>query len=49
MSQIISLPEIRTLILISQAFPPAKPIFTAVGVLLLVCILSNVFALCIVM
>jgi hypothetical protein len=32
----------RALILISQAFPPAKAIFTAVGVLLLVCIFSYV-------
>ena len=39
MLQIIGLSEIGTLILISKAFPPAKPIFTAVGVLLLVCIL----------
>jgi len=34
----------RPLILILQAFPPAKAIFTAVGVLLLVCIFSYVCA-----
>ena len=39
----MSLNEIRALIRISQAFPAAKPIFTAVGVLLLVCIFSNTF------
>ena len=32
-----------------KAFPPAKAIFTAVGVLLSVCILSNIFARPIVM
>jgi hypothetical protein len=43
MPQLLDLSEIRALILISQAFPPAKAIFTSVGVLLLVCILSNMF------
>src|SRR6266478_10186702 len=36
--------DIRNLIHILQAFPPVKPIFTAVGVLLSVRILSNMFA-----
>ncbi len=36
--------ETHTLILISQVFPPAKAVFTAVGVLLLVCIFSYVCA-----
>ena len=37
------LSDLRALILIWQAFPSAKAIFTAVGVLFLVCILSNMF------
>src|SRR5258708_34092745 len=37
MPLVINLYQTRDLLLISQAFPPAKAIFTAVGVLLLVC------------
>ena len=49
MPNLNNLSGIRTLILISQAFPAAKPIFTAVGILLLVCILYNMFVPLIVM
>jgi hypothetical protein len=44
MPLVINLYQTRALMLISQAFPPAKAIFTAVGVLLLVCFFLYLYA-----